>query len=287
MAGLITPAAALDGREAYAFLVSTYEKTADQCNYAADVRASMAQIDSQFTKADKDTWTGLKLRGRTALTDLETILPLNVDWSSCTSVGELLTTWASIAAVTSIMEMDQTPIDLGMGDTHDSDNDDLANQIAAMINEETARGKALAKANTPWTITPLASEVQGGCLLTIPLDADADFIAVSRPGDLMQTGLRTNDPTLLKPEHVGLAIWVDNKQMRLQPPVTDHSHVVWFDRADSDMGFAAIFVSARRMEITLNSRTFNLMFDGLTDAGNQLMRCGRTTFGTAALEGTP
>lgn len=287
MASLITPAAALDGREAYAFLVSTYEKTADQCNYAADVRASMAQIDSQFTKADKDTWTGLKLRGRTALTDLETILPLNVDWSSCTSVGELLTTWASIAAVTSIMEMDQTPIDIGMGTTPDPDDDAAAQDIAAMINEETARAEAQAKANTPWTITPLDSEVQGGCLLTIPLDADTDFIAVSRPGDLMQTGLRTNDPTLLKPEHVGLGIWVDNKQMRLQPPVTDHSHVVWFDRADSDMGFAAIFVSARRMEITLNGRTFNLMFDGLTDAGNQLMRCGRTTFGTAVLEGTP
>lgn len=185
------------------------------------------------------------------------------------------------------MEMDQTPIDLGMGTAPDPDDDAAAQDIAAILNSEMARGEAQAKASKLWTITPLASEVQGGCLLTIPLDADTDFIAISRPGDLMQAGLRTTDPTLLKPEHVGLAIWVDNKQMRLQPPVTDHSHVVWFDRVDSDMGFAAIFVSARRMEITLNSRTFNLMFDGLTDAGNQLMRCGRTTFGTAALEGTP
>lgn len=272
---------ALDGREAYAFMVATFEKTADQCNYADNVRASMAQIDSQFAKADKDTWTGLKLRGRTALTDLETILPLNVDWSSCTSVGELLTTWASIAAVSSIMEMSDAPVDLGM----DTGAAPVVDDIARLLN---AGGSTVgakpdvpkATTNTPWTITPLTGEVQGGCLLSVPLDATTDFIAVSRPGDLMQAGLLTTDQSLLIPQNVGLSVWVDNRQMRLTPPVTDHSRVVWFDRADSDIGFSAIFVSARRMEITVNNRTLNLMLDGLIDAGNQLMRCGNATFGT-------
>lgn len=281
-ASIATPALALEARQAFAFMLATYERTADQCNYADSVRQSMARLDAQNAQGDVAGWAELKARGHAALDNLDGIMPLNMDWTSCSSVGGMLAEWAAIAAVTQAMESVggtaglQTPANAQPERPIAVDED-----RAAVVNSE---DPTTAYAFGLWLVTPLI-EVQGGCAMTSPLDPRTKLVALARPGDVLQMGIVTTDAALLNVVGTDLSVVVDTKAVPVGTPQTDHRSVVWFDGRRADQfGIAADFASAEWLEITLNGKKLTRQLKDFAGASAELSDCAERSLPHASAD---
>lgn len=272
-AGIATPATALDARQAFAFMVAAYERTADQCNYADSVRLSMARLDVQNATGDVAGWAELKASGSAALDSLEGIMPLNVDWTSCSSVGGMLADWAAIAAVSQAMEASTAALRTPAAAADEAEaNVELLAQIINGDNASYAKG-------ADWRFRSLEAETQAGCRMTAALDSTTQLIVVKRPGDQTQFGIATTNRGLLNPPTTQFSATIDGRTLNVNPPETNHGTVAWFAGRGTDL--ADQIRGGRLLEVKLNRWSFRLLVEGFGNHYDKLAGCSMNSLSIA------
>jgi len=275
---LATPAAALDARQAFAFMVATYEQTETACNYADSVRASMERLNTRFSASDPSGWAELKSRGVDALGQLEGIMPLNMEWDSCSSVGGLLADWAPIAAVSLAMEGND-----GAGEASGKPDSDPKPQLDTLAEAQADADDIITIINGPstayatradWTITTMDGETQGGCRMATAIDVGTNLIVVKRPGADAQFGIASAKAQMMMSPNIRLAITIDGRALAIATPETNFSSLAWFVGNGRDL--AEQIDGGRLLEVALNGYSFRLLVEGFATRHRDLVACAES-----------